>query len=100
MHIAQFTGDIPQNVNFALKAEIARTFLDSRRIAYQTARSNRQLSPADVGDIVRPFTVQIGCKKQVGFQTSAVPAQLNPARGARGLATILGCTICSGFQFA
>jgi hypothetical protein len=25
--VARFTGDIPQNVNFALKAEVARTFL-------------------------------------------------------------------------
>ena len=31
--VARFTGDIPQNVNFALKAEVARTFLDSKGIA-------------------------------------------------------------------
>ena len=54
------TGDIPQNV--ALKAEVARTFLDSKGIAYQTARSQDQLSPADVGEIARPFTVQIECE--------------------------------------
>ena len=36
---ARLTGDIPQNVNFALKAEVARTFLDSKGIAYRTARS-------------------------------------------------------------
>ena len=59
--VARFTGDIPQNVNFALKAEVARTFLDSKNIAYQTAHSDRQLSAADVGDIARPFTVQIEC---------------------------------------
>ena len=28
--VARFTGDVPQNVNFALKAEVARTFLDSK----------------------------------------------------------------------
>jgi hypothetical protein len=59
--VAQFFGDIPQNVNFALKAEVARTFLDSRHISFQSARSDLQLSPADVGDIGRPFTVQIEC---------------------------------------
>ena len=42
--VARFTGDIPQNVNFALKAEVARTFLDSNGIAYQTdVRRNLQL---------------------------------------------------------
>jgi tetratricopeptide (TPR) repeat protein len=49
-------------VNFALKAEVGRTFLDSKGIEYQTARSDGQLSPADVGDLARPFTVQIECK--------------------------------------
>src|SRR5262249_24660616 len=28
--VAKFTGDIPQNVNFGLKAEVAKTFLDSK----------------------------------------------------------------------
>jgi len=59
--VARVTGDIPQNVNFALKAEVARTFLDSKGILYKTAHSNQQLSAADVGDIARPFTVQIEC---------------------------------------
>ena len=52
----------PQNVNFALEVEVARTFLDSQNIAYQTARSQQQLSPADVGDIGRPFTVRVECE--------------------------------------
>jgi S1-C subfamily serine protease len=61
--VARFTGDIPQNVNFALKAEVVRTFLDSKGITYQTARSDQQLSAADVGEIARPFTVQIECRQ-------------------------------------
>ena len=59
--VAKYTGDIPQNVNFALKAEVARAFLDSKAIAYRTARSDQNLSAADVGDIARPFTVQLEC---------------------------------------
>ena len=60
--VGRVTGDIPQNVNFALKAEVARTFLDSKGIVYQTAPSNGRLSPADIGDIGRPFTVNIECQ--------------------------------------
>ena len=58
---ARFFGDIPQNVNFALKADVARTFLDSNGISYQSGHSEMRLSPADVGDIARPFTVQVEC---------------------------------------
>jgi hypothetical protein len=75
--IARFTGDIPQNVNFALKSEVARTFLDSKRIEYQTARSRYQLSPADVGDMGRPFTVYIECE-QVGTSLAAASPTVSP----------------------
>jgi hypothetical protein len=61
--IARVTGDIPQNVNFALKAEVARSFLDGKGIAYQKAASDQQLSAADVGDVARPFTVYIRCER-------------------------------------
>ena len=88
VRLARFTGDIPQNVNFALKAEVARTFLDSKGIAYQTARSDRQLSPADVGDMARPFTVHIECE-QVATAPTASSALLTapgagPVEGPKG----------------
>jgi len=77
VRIARFTGDVPQNVNFALKAEVARTFLDSKGIAYQTARSEQQLSPADVGDIARPFTVHIECE-QINSRSAAPSKRPSP----------------------
>jgi tetratricopeptide (TPR) repeat protein len=86
MRLAGFTGDIPQNVNFALKAEIARTFLDSKGVAYRTARSDQQLTPADVGDIGRPFTVHIACERR-GSQTAAAPSMVSPAPRNRIQAT-------------
>jgi S1-C subfamily serine protease/Flp pilus assembly protein TadD len=81
VRIAKFTGDIPQNVNFALKAEVARTFLDSKGIAYRKAPSDQQLSAADVGDIARPFTVHIRCK-QDGLRSAAVPTMSSPSQVA------------------
>jgi Trypsin-like peptidase domain len=74
--VARFTGDIPQNVNFALKAEVVRTFLDSNGIVYHSAPSDKQLSPADIGDIARPFTLRIECE-QISTQV-AMPAAPSP----------------------
>jgi hypothetical protein len=75
--VARVTGDIPQNVNFAIKAEVARAFLDSTGVAYQEDRSDRHLSPADVGDMARPFTVYIEChqaaSRSAAFATSPSP---------------------------
>jgi uncharacterized protein len=95
VRVARFTGDIPQNVHFALKAEVARTFLDSKGIAYQTARSDQQLSPADVGDIGRPFTVQIECT-EAGSQ-SAASALSNPPSTPRAEPTQEQISWCRHF---
>jgi hypothetical protein len=59
--VAEETGDLPENVNFALKADVARSFLDELAIAYRTAASNERLANADVGDIGRRVTVLVEC---------------------------------------
>jgi S1-C subfamily serine protease len=59
--VAEETGDMPQNVNFALKADIARAFLDDLAIHYRTAPSTARLGNADVGDIGRRITVMVEC---------------------------------------
>jgi tetratricopeptide (TPR) repeat protein len=71
--VAQYTGDIPQNVNFAIKAEVARAFLDSKGIAYRTARSDQALSPADVGDVARPSAVFVECQQGSGRSAAVLP---------------------------
>ena len=61
--VALVTGDVPQNVNFAIKDSVVRTFLESNGIAFETAASARRLDPADVGDRAKKFTVQIECRR-------------------------------------
>jgi Trypsin-like peptidase domain len=74
--VAKFTGDIPQNVNFALKGEVAQTFLDSKSFPYQKVHSDQKLSPADVGDIALPFTVHIECNAGEAPVAAIEPSQL------------------------
>jgi S1-C subfamily serine protease len=59
--VAQATGDIPQNVNFAISALSARAFLDSQAVRYETAPSEVQHSAADVAAMARQYTVRIEC---------------------------------------
>ena len=61
--VADETGDIPQNVNFAVKAAVARDFLKSQRVAFRTAPSTVAKSNADVGEIGRQVTVLVECWK-------------------------------------
>jgi S1-C subfamily serine protease len=58
------TGDISQNVNFALKTSMLRAFLDGNRVTY--ARSDQAApsqSAADVGTSAATFTGIVGCYK-------------------------------------
>ena len=59
--VAEETGDLPQNVNFALKGDIARTFLEELSIRYRTSPSTARLGNADVGEIGRRVTVMVEC---------------------------------------
>ncbi len=62
MKIADKTGDLPQNVNFAIKSELARQFLTSNGHGFATAPAASALQPADVGDIVKKATVFVECE--------------------------------------
>ncbi|NUQ21868.1 MAG: trypsin-like peptidase domain-containing protein, partial [Gemmatimonadaceae bacterium] len=61
--VAEETGDIPQNVNFAVKAAVARDFLRTQGVAYRSAQSAERHSNADVGEIGRQVTVLVECWK-------------------------------------
>ena len=61
--VAEETGDIPQNVNFAVKGAVVRDFLRSQGVAFRTAPSEDHRSNADVGEIGRQVTVLVECWK-------------------------------------
>ncbi|MBF0325769.1 tetratricopeptide repeat-containing serine protease family protein [Magnetospirillum moscoviense] len=60
--VAERTGDIPQNVNFAIKADLARKFLTDNSLTFSTAPATPTMSAADVGDKVRKVTAFIECE--------------------------------------
>jgi S1-C subfamily serine protease len=61
---ARITGDIPQNVNFAIKASIVANFLDANGIKYETTTAQRgDLTTADIGDRAKKFTFGIACQR-------------------------------------
>ena len=55
-------GDLPQNVNFAIKASTAANFLDARSIAYKSAAGEKELPIPDIVAQARDFTVQVLCQ--------------------------------------
>lgn len=58
---ARVIGVTPQNVNFAIKSDIVRTFLSTNGIVAETA-GGKELSMPDIGERARTFTVLVECK--------------------------------------
>jgi S1-C subfamily serine protease len=61
--IAEATGSLPQNINFAIKSAIIREFLDAHRVDYANSQSVNKLDPADVGEMAMKSTVLLECYK-------------------------------------
>ncbi|WP_159999744.1 trypsin-like peptidase domain-containing protein [Roseomonas sp. 18066] len=63
-NIAKQTGDIPQNVNFAIKGSAAQVFLRRAGIVPEVAPSSgADRSAADIGEDINRSTVFIRCEK-------------------------------------
>ena len=60
---AKITGDIPQNVNFAINANVLRSFLDANSVEYDTASSDKALPTTAIAEKAKGFTVLVECWK-------------------------------------
>lgn len=60
--IQAVTGDIPQNVNFAIKVALLRGFLEAAGIVYQSCAAASSRSTADIATAARDFVVRIDCE--------------------------------------
>jgi S1-C subfamily serine protease len=54
-------GDIPQNVNFAIKANVAMNFLDGTGLSYTRTDPNEPLDTPTIADMARGFTFLVEC---------------------------------------
>jgi S1-C subfamily serine protease len=61
--VAQQTGDLPQNVNFAIRGERAVRFLRANGVTPLLATSRTERPAAEVGDIAHPSTLFLRCQR-------------------------------------
>lgn len=60
--MAKITGDVSQNINFAIKPEVLRMFLDANQVPYSTSRQGKRLENSELAQRARAFTVQVICE--------------------------------------
>lgn len=59
---AQATGDLPQNVNYAVHAAVVRALLDLNTVPYQIRRKGRPQPDSTRAEEARTFTVAVVCR--------------------------------------
>ncbi|WP_028351972.1 S1C family serine protease [Bradyrhizobium murdochi] len=59
---ARATGNIPENINFAIKTGALRDFLDNSVVPYQISDAKTELKTAEIARNARGFTFLISCK--------------------------------------
>ncbi|MDO8605149.1 MAG: trypsin-like peptidase domain-containing protein [Phaeospirillum sp.] len=75
------TEDLPPNIGFAIKAELARKFLGNHGIAYETAPTVSNLSAIEGGARIKRSTVAIECKLNPSAQEPSTVATGPSAEG-------------------
>jgi S1-C subfamily serine protease len=63
LRVARATGDIPQNVNFAIRSTTLATFLELNQLAYQVANTSSSFSMTQLADLAESASVQLECRK-------------------------------------
>jgi len=63
--VARGTGDIPQNVNFAVNAALARLFLQNNGVEYKSSPLIGPSATAEIAERIKKITVAVECWKSV-----------------------------------
>jgi Trypsin-like peptidase domain/Domain of unknown function (DUF4189) len=80
LRIARMTGDIPQNVNFAIPASIITSVLDANSVKYQVGSSDSVKSAAEIVSAASPGVVSLECQgRDRGAATTDAPMVPAPA---------------------
>ena len=55
-------GDIPENVNFAIKASVAANFLQDNSVKFQIGEATQAMKAADLADQAKALSVYVECQ--------------------------------------
>jgi peptidyl-prolyl cis-trans isomerase A (cyclophilin A) len=87
LQMVKLTGAIPENINFAIKESVARSFLEAHGVEYLTASSTRKLETADIAEQAGKFTVRIECRQRTTY-TATEDSDLRPQRETKTIVLI------------
>jgi S1-C subfamily serine protease len=70
LKVVRATGNLPENINFAIKTGALRDFLDNSVVPYQISDGKPELKTTDIARNARAFTLLISCKAKGKSETA------------------------------
>ncbi len=75
LKVAERMGDLPQNVNFAIRGEVVRTFLESQNINFATSENSTKLENTDIASRGAAVTVRVRCIREAAKTAPSAAVQ-------------------------
>jgi S1-C subfamily serine protease len=73
LKMAASAGDLPQNVNFAIRGEVMRLFLENNQVNFPVSRSNTKLENTDIASQGAAVTVRVRCIRRPVAPAAVAP---------------------------
>jgi S1-C subfamily serine protease len=70
LKLAKSTGDLPQNINFAIRGDVVRAFLEAQHVDFTASSASSKLENTEIANRGTAVTVLVRCIRE-----SAHPAQ-------------------------
>jgi S1-C subfamily serine protease len=64
LKLAKSTGDLPQNINFAIRGDVVRSFLEAQRVDFTTSSASSKLENTEIASRGTAVTVLIRCVRE------------------------------------
>ena len=80
----QFNSSVPQNINFAVQAGVVENFLFAKAVTpkIDSSESFHAMSPSDVADLAKKFTVRVYCEAAPPASSQVTPHPQEPTTTA------------------
>lgn len=81
LKVAQRMGDLPQNINFAIRGDVVQSFLEAQGATYTASESSTRLENTDIAARGSAVTVRVRCIRDgvpVAPASSSAPTRTSP----------------------
>jgi S1-C subfamily serine protease len=81
LKVAQRMGDLPQNINFAIRGDVVRSFLEAQGVTYTASNSAARLENTEIASRGALVTVRVRCIRDVAPAapaSSSTPTKAQP----------------------